>query len=67
MRALIGFAASAALIIGRKRFLAASILSRATLQAVPIDSSQASVPSWPTGAEPTILRPARSNWRKLAV
>ncbi len=30
---------------GRKRFLAASILSRDTLQAVPIASSQVSVPS----------------------
>jgi hypothetical protein len=67
IRPLIGLAASAAAMAGRKRFLAASILSWATPQALPIASSQAAVPSRPTGADPTTVRPAASNSRMLAV
>jgi hypothetical protein len=53
---------------GRKRFLAASILRlRDVGIASPTACSQASVPSWPTGAEPTTGRPAASNSRMLAV
>ncbi len=43
---------------------AASMRARGTSAATPICCSQASVPSTPTGAEPTIGRPAR---RKLAI
>ena len=60
-------AASAPRMAGRNLFLAASISACATLAALPMACSQASVPSWPTGAEPTIGRPAASNSRTLAV
>ena len=46
---------------------AASIRAWGTLAALPMACSQASVPSWPTGAEPTTGRPAASNSRMLAV
>ena len=41
--------------------------TEAWLQAVPMACSQASVPSWPTGAEGTMARPAVVNSRTLAV
>jgi hypothetical protein len=67
MRPLIGIFANAALMMGSMRFLVASIVVWATPQAAPMASSQAAVPSWPTGAEPTTLRPACSNSRTTAV
>ena len=68
MRPLIGVFASAPLIAGSMRFLrGVDACPGATLAVVPIACSQASVPSWPTGAEPTIGRPAASNSRMLAV
>jgi hypothetical protein len=67
MRPLIGDFASAPRIAGRNLFFAASILSCAMLVALPMACSQASVPSWPTGAEPITVRPAASNSRTLAV
>jgi hypothetical protein len=64
---LIGVRASAPLIAGSHWFLAASISACGTLVALPMACSQASVPSWPTGAEGTMQRPAVSNSRTLAV
>ncbi len=64
---LMGILSSAPRIIGKKVFLAAAILSSATLQARPMASSQAAVPSCPTGAEPTMARPALWNSRMEAV
>ena len=46
---------------------AASICAAEALTALPTDSSQAAVPSRPTGAEPTTGRPAVRNSRVAAV
>ena len=67
MRPLIGAAASTPLIAGRIRFCAAAIKSCGVLVDLPIASNQRAVPSYPTGAEPTIERPAASNSRIQAV
>ena len=65
--ASIGAAASTPPIAGRAASLAAPIAAAGTPQASPIASSQAAVPSTPTGAEPTTVRPAASNSRTEAV
>ena len=62
-----GLAARAPLMAGRMAFCASAILAGDTLQASPMAASQAAVPSWPTGAEPTTERPAVSNSRMDAV
>ena len=55
--------ANAPEIAARVRFFAAATLSAAMPHASPIASSQAAVPSRPTGAEPTTVRPAAVNSR----
>ena len=67
MRPLIGLPIKAPAMAGTIAFWAAAMRSGGTPHASPIAASQSAVPSRPTGADPTTLRPAASNSRIDAV
>jgi hypothetical protein len=67
MRALIGAASSAALMLGSAAARAASSFAASMFAAAATDANQSAVPSKPTGPLPITGRPAWRNSRIVAV